>query len=118
MLKREWILVMVVLFLSVAVMHQIAFSTPLTSAAANNFLLGVGTQQNPNLASPGCKACRDHCVQAREHCRTQACVHSGGKDRNAGACDGGNQQAYANEAQGCYKNELACNDSCQKGACK
>jgi len=104
MLKREWILVAVVFLLSAGVIQQIAFTASPVKA---------------QVASKACVACLDRCVQIRESCRSQACARAGGKDRNAGACDGGNAQVYSDGARACGNQEVACKNQCQStAACK
>src|SRR5579864_748291 len=63
-----------------------------TPSLDHDYLEGIA-QQNPNLASPACKACRDTCVNRREQCKSLACTHAGGKNKGP-QCDTGNNPAW------------------------
>lgn len=79
-------------------------------------------QQNPNLASPGCQACRNSCVNHREQCKSLACSHAGGKNKgvqcDTGGNPGWNQQRFENELKACTENEKTCWNQCEGGACR
>jgi hypothetical protein len=79
-------------------------------------------QQNPNVASPACVACRDNCVNRREQCKNLACTHAGGKNKGP-QCDTQNNpnwdgQRFQNELKACTDQEIACKNQCQAGACR
>jgi hypothetical protein len=98
------------------------FLSVVTMAQSSPRLQEPTSQDSPALFAvdaQACNACNDRCVQARENCRAMACAHAGGKSRNASACDGGNPDVYAKEAQGCSNREVACKNSCtNSAACK
>jgi hypothetical protein len=103
-----------VTFLALLSLLAVAQSAPRSQKTASQSapeLLAVDAQ--------ACNACNDRCVQARENCRALACAHAGGKSRNASACDGGNPDVYAKEAQKCSNTEVTCKNGCtNSAACK
>ena len=92
-----------------------------TPSLNHDHLEGVA-QQNPNLASPACQACRNNCVNRREQCKSWACSHAGGTNKGVQCDTAGNknwnQQRFENELKACTDQERTCWATCDKGACR
>lgn len=84
-------------------------------ASWNAATAGIGLQ----LATEGCKACRQRCADSRDQCKASACTRSGGKPHGAQACDGvTNEKVYIDGLKACEAQERTCWNQCQAGACR
>jgi len=90
-----------------------------TPSLKHDYLDGVAQQ---GVASPGCRACRDNCVNRREQCKNLACTHAGGRNKGPQCDTGGNpnwnQKRFEDELKACTENEKGCWSQCDAGACR
>jgi hypothetical protein len=99
------------LVLSFAVLQQTTYHKAIAATGVRPSEATARGNGNASLQN----ACIQQCAQARDNCRTQACVSVGGQPDTAQACSNvppQRAQELNQKVQGCFDQEKACDKGC------
>lgn len=105
-MKKVWIAVCLVLVLSFAVLQQMTYS---------KVKAGTSVCSSAATAARGQNSCIQQCAQARDNCRTNACVSVGGHPDTAQACRDvppERTNEFNQKVQACFDQEKKCDKGC------